>query len=162
MATQSPTTADLVDDFQDIVTACTTQFRDFGGRKRFSGPIRTVTCRNDNQLIKTLLNEPGEGAVLVIDGGASMDTALMGDLIAGAGMKNGWSGAVILGPIRDSVVIGGLDFGLKALGTNPMKSAKDGVGAVDEAVAFGGVTFTPGYWIYCDEDGVLVAPRMLT
>ena len=162
MTSNSPPTADLVDDFEDIVTACTIQFRDFGGRKRFCGPIRTVSCRNDNQLIKTLMGEPGDGAVLVVDGGASMDTALMGDLIASKGMNNSWSGAVILGPIRDSVVIGGLDFGVKALGTVPIKSAKAGAGAVDEVLAFGGATFTPGHWIYCDEDGVLVAPHELT
>lgn len=162
MAQNSPPTADLVDDFEDQVTACTTQFRDFGGRKRFSGPIRTVSCRNDNQLIKTLMGEPGNGAVLVVDGGASMDTALMGDLIAAKGMNNGWSGAVILGPIRDSVVIGGLDFGVKALGTVPVKSTKAGAGAVDAVVAFGGASFTPGQWVYCDEDGVLVASHELT
>lgn len=161
MTDTSPPTADLVDDFEDLVTACTTQFRDFGGRKRFSGSIRTVNCRNDNQLIKTLMGEPGEGAVLVVDGGASMETALMGDLIAAKGMNSGWSGAIILGPIRDSVVIGGLDFGVKALGTVPIKSAKAGSGTVDEVLAFGGVTFTPGHWVYCDEDGVLVAPRKL-
>ena len=67
MTKSSPPTADLVDDFEDIVTACTTQFRDFGGRKRFSGPIRTVTCRNDNQLIKDLMGEPGNAAVLVVE-----------------------------------------------------------------------------------------------
>ena len=161
MANESSPTADLVDDFEDIVTACTTQFRDFGGRKRFSGPIRTVRCRNDNQLIKSLLGEPGDGAVLVVDGGASLETALMGDLIASKGMENDWSGVVILGPIRDSVVIGTLDFGVKALGTIPIKSSKAGAGAVDEVVTFGGVTFTPGHWVYCDEDGVLVAPREL-
>lgn len=161
MKSDSPPTADLVDDFEDIVTACTTQFRDFGGRKRFFGPIRTVRCRNDNQLVKTLMGEPGNGAVLIVDGGASLETALMGDLIASKGMENGWSGAVILGPIRDSVVIGTLDFGVKALGTIPIKSAKAGTGAVDEVVSFGGVTFMPGHWVYCDEDGVLVAPREL-
>jgi len=162
MTTTSPPTADLVDDFEDLVTACTTQFRDLGGRKRFSGPIRTVSCRNDNQLIKNLMGEPGAGAVLIVDGGASMDTALMGDLIASKGMDNGWSGAVILGPIRDSVVIGTLDFGVKALGTVPIKSAKAGEGSVDAVLTFGGATFTPGHWVYCDEDGVLVAPHELT
>lgn len=162
MTKESPSTADLVDDFEDLVTACTTQFRDFGGRRRFSGPIRTVSCRNDNQLIKTLMSEPGDGAVLVVDGGASMETALMGDLIAAKGMNSGWSGAVILGPIRDSVVIGTLDFGVKALGTVPIKSAKAGAGAVDEVLSFGGATFTPGHWVYCDEDGVLVAAKELT
>lgn len=162
MTASFPPTADLVDDFEDIVTACTIQFRDFGGRKRFGGPIRTVSCRNDNQLIKSLMGKQGNGAVLVVDGGASMETALMGDLIASRGMNNGWSGAIIMGPIRDSVVIGGLDFGVKALGTVPIKSAKAGAGAVDEDLNFGGATFTPGHWVYCDEDGILVAPRELT
>lgn len=148
-------TADLVDDFQEVVSSCHTQFRDFGGLKKFHGPVTTVTCRNDNALLKSILSEPSEGGVLVVDGGGNMETALMGDLIAAMGLKNGWAGAIILGPIRDSVAIGGMGFGVKALGTNPMKSAKTGAGERDVPVTFGGVTFTPGGWAYADEDGVL-------
>ena len=161
MTNDTRPTADLVDDYEAIVTSCPMQFRDFGGRKRFGGPIRTVKCANDNQLLKSMLGEPGNGAVLIVDGGGSMATALMGDLIASMAMTNGWSGAIINGPIRDSVVIGGLDFGVKALGTNPSKSRKEGTGTADEVVDLGGVKFVPGQWVYCDEDGVLVAPEEL-
>ena len=73
-------------------------------------------------------------------------------------MANGWSGAVIFGAIRDSVAIDFMDFGVKALGTNPRRSAQAGEGEVDVPVSFGGVTFRPGDYIYCDEDGVLVSP----
>ena len=81
----------------------------------------------------------------------------MGDLIAAKGASNGWSGCVILGAVRDSAELARIDFGTKALGVNPARSGKTGSGRVDEAVSFGGVTFRPGHWIYCDEDGILVS-----
>jgi regulator of ribonuclease activity A len=121
-----------------------------------------VQCFRDNQLFRALLDEPGHGAVVVVDGGGSLESALMGDLIAAKGMKNGWAGVVILGAIRDSVAIGKMNFGTKALGVNAAKSSKDGVGTVDGVVEFGGVRFEPGHWIYCDEDGILVAPHELS
>ena len=154
--------ADLFDDHGDVSQTCSTQFLDYGAISQFSGPIRTVQCFRDNQLIKDLLGEPGDGAVVVIDGGGSLESALMGDLIAANGMKNGWAGVVINGAIRDSVAIGKMAFGTKALGVNARKSSKDGVGTVDAIVEFGGVRFEPGHWIYCDEDGILVAPHQLS
>ena len=154
-------TTDLYDDHEGEVATCSVQFHDFGGRKQFYGPIRTVRCDRDNQLFRALLDEPGNGAVVVVDGGGSTETALMGDIIAAKGARNGWAGCVINGAIRDSAEIGRIDFGAKALGVNPAKSSKEGKGAVDQDVAFGGVTFRAGDWIYCDEDGILVAPREL-
>lgn len=154
--------ADLYDDYGDISQTCSTQFTDYGAIRRFSGPIRTVKCFRDNQLVKELLGEPGDGAVVVIDGGGSLESALMGDLIAATGLRNGWAGVVILGAIRDSAAIGNMDFGTKALGVNAAKSSKDGIGEVDAVVEFGGVRFEPGHWIYCDEDGILVAPHELS
>ena len=154
--------ADLFDDHGDISQTCSTQFRDYGAQRRFSGPIRTVRCYRDNQLFRALLDEPGDGAVVVIDGGGALESALMGDLIAAKGLKNGWAGVVILGAIRDSAAIGQMEFGVKALGVNAAKSSKDGVGSVDETIEFGGVCFEPGHWIYCDEDGILVAPHELS
>lgn len=155
-------TTDLYDEHEGKVSTCSVQFNDYGGRQRFCGPIRTVRCFRDNQLFRALLDEPGDGAVAVVDGGGSTESALMGDIIAAKGAKNGWSGVVIFGAIRDSAEIAAIDFGTKALGVNPAKSRKKGAGAVDEPVKFGGVTFTPGGWIYCDEDGVLVSPVCLT
>ena len=150
-------TTDLYDDYDSKVQTCSTQFRDFGGKTSFFGPIRTVRCFRDNQLFRALLDEPGDGAVVVVDGGGSTESALMGDIIAAKGARNGWAGVVILGAIRDSAAVGDIDLGVKALGVNPAKSAKRGDGEVDVKVSFGGVDFEPGHWIYCDEDGVLVS-----
>ena len=154
-------TADLVDAHAHVVRSCEVQFRSYGKRSRFHGPIRTIKCANDNALIKQTVSTPGNGAVLVVDGGGSLSSALVGDLIAGMAQENGWAGLVIWGVIRDSVALADLDIGIKALGSNPWKSKKDGVGQVDVPVSFGGVEFVPGSWIYCDEDGVLVSPRKL-
>lgn len=154
--------ADLFDDHGGISQTCSTQFFDYGAIRRFSGPIRTVKCFRDNQLFRALLEEPGNGAVVVVDGGGSLESALMGDIIAAKGLNNGWAGVVILGAIRDSVAIGKMDFGAKALGVNAARSSKDGIGTVDGIVEFGGVRFQPGHWIYCDEDGILVAPYALS
>ena len=149
-------TADLADREGAEVRSCDLQFRSFGGRAVFSGKIRTVTCFQDNALLKKVLSEPGEGQVLVIDGGGSVHTALVGDVIAELGRSNGWSGVVAHGAIRDSAVIGEMDFGVKALGTNPRKSTKNGDGQVDVDVELGGVTFKPGEHVYCDQDGIVV------
>lgn len=151
-------TADLVDQHGDAVHSCDLQFRSYGGRSRFSGPVRTVACREDNALVKSVLSEPGKGAVLVVDGEGSLHAALVGDLIAGSAVANGWAGVLVHGAVRDTAAIGALDLGLKALGSNPRKSSKAGAGAVDVPVSFGGVTFTPGAYLYSDEDGVLVTP----
>jgi len=154
-------TADLMDDFQDELQSCTLQFRNYGRIAAFFGPCRTVKCRNDNVLVKQVLTTPGNGGVLVIDGAGSLETALLGDLIAELGRSNGWSGVVINGAVRDTVTIGTMDFGVKALGSNPRKSQKEGAGEVDVPVEFGTVCFQPGNWVYCDEDGIVVANRQL-
>ena len=153
-------TADLFDAHPDAAS-CDTPFRVFGQRRSFSGTIRTVLCYHDNVLLKNLLGQPGAGSVLVVDGGGSMHCALIGDMIALLGLNSGWSGVVVNGCIRDSVAIGQMAFGIKALGTNPRKSDKCGAGAVDVPVTFGGVTFTPGHHLYSDDDGILVAAAPL-
>jgi regulator of ribonuclease activity A len=154
-------TADLVDAHGDIVLSCGVQFRQYGGRAQFFGPIRTVKSTGDNGLVKQTLAMPGNGAVLVVDGGASLRSAMVGDLIAASAQKNGWAGIVIWGAVRDTVALAGLDLGIKALGSNPWKSSKNGTGEVDVPVSFGGVEFRPGSWLYSDEDGILVSPRKL-
>ncbi|MFD0683307.1 ribonuclease E activity regulator RraA [Actinomadura fibrosa] len=154
-------TADLIDDFGDELRSCETQFRQYGARTAFAGPVATVRCLRDNGLVKRLLNSPGDGRVLVVDGGGSLASALMGDLIAAAAVENGWGGVVINGVVRDVATLRTLDLGAKALGSNPRKSAKDAAGEVDVPVTFGGVEFRPGDWLYSDEDGIVVAERAL-
>jgi regulator of ribonuclease activity A len=157
----SYSTADLVDAHSDIVRSCEVQFLQYGKRLRFHGPVRTVKSLEDNALIKQTLSTAGAGAVLVIDGSASLRSAMVGDVIAGLGEKNGWAGLVIWGAVRDTVALGDLDMGIKALGSNPWRSGKKGTGQVDVPVTFGGVEFRPGNWLYSDEDGILVSDREL-
>jgi regulator of ribonuclease activity A len=159
--TTSPATADLIDAHGDQLQSCEIQFRQFGGRRQFHGPVRTAQTLGDNALIKQLLASPGAGAVLVVDGGGSLRTALMGDMIAGSAQQNGWAGIIIYGAVRDTVALGKLDLGVKALGSNPRKSAKNATGAIDMPVTFGGATFAPGAWVYCDDDGIVVSQREL-
>ncbi|MBF0671865.1 MAG: ribonuclease E activity regulator RraA [Salinibacterium sp.] len=150
------TTADLYDEHEEALQSLSLQLQNLGGHARFTGPIRTIRCHRDNGLVKQVLNSPGDGAVLVVDGAGSLESALMGDMIAAAAVENGWAGVVINGAIRDRVEISGLALGVKALGSNPRKSAKDGVGDLDVSIEFGGVTFTPGRTLWSDEDGILV------
>ena len=152
----SVVTADLFDELGEAIQAVPMQFRSFGARTAFDGPIRTVRCFEDNALLKATLSTPGNGAVLVIDGGGSLETALMGDMIAELAVANGWAGAVIHGAIRDQKEINKLDLGVKALGSNPRKSTKTGAGELDVTLEFAGVTFKVGAHLYSDEDGILV------
>ncbi|RGA03326.1 RraA family protein [Microbispora triticiradicis] len=154
-------TADLYDAHGDALRSCLTQFRSYGSRPRFSGRISTIRCLEDNALVRQAIGSPGEGRVLVVDGGGSLRTALLGDVIATAALKHGWAGVVVNGAVRDTAALAGLDLGIKALGSNPRKSAKTGLGEVDVPVTFGEVTFAPGEWLYSDEDGILVAPDRL-
>ncbi len=155
------TTADLFDQHGDVLQSCDLQFRQFGGRSRFSGRIRTVRCHQDNVLIRQVLSEPGDGQVLVVDGGGSLHTSLVGDVVAGLAQGNGWAGLVVNGAVRDVVELAGLDIGIKALGSNPRKSAKEGAGETDVPVTFGGARFEPGAHLYSDEDGIVVASTAL-
>lgn len=149
-------TADLSDAFPEVAVA-EPGFRDFGGRRSFYGAVSTVLCSEDNSLVRTALSEPGEGRVLVVDGGASLRCALLGDLLATLGSENGWAGIVVNGCVRDSAVLADIALGVKALATCPRKSVKLGRGERDVPVTFAGVTFVPGHHVYADEDGVLVS-----
>lgn len=151
-------TADLVDEIGPDVRSCDLQLRQFGGRDIFAGPVVTVRCFQDNALLKSILSEPGDGAVLVIDGDASVHTALVGDLIAELGRSNGWAGIIVNGAVRDASTLRTLDIGIKALGTNPRKSTKSGAGERDVEVSFGGVTFRPGDIAHSDDDGIVLLP----
>jgi regulator of ribonuclease activity A len=158
--TETPVpTADLADKHGQALRVCETQFRQFGGCRAFAGPVRTVSCHEDNGLLRELLQAPGSDAILVVDGGGSLHSALVGDMLAGAAAAGGWAGLVLHGAVRDSAALAALSVGIKALGTNPRRSGKTGAGAVDVPVSFGGVTFYPGDILHADDDGVVLLPR---
>lgn len=149
-------TADLYDERGDQLDSCDLQLSQYGGRRAFTGTVTTVRCHEDNALLKSVLAEPGQGRVLVVDGGGSLHTALMGDVIAGSAVANGWAGVVINGAVRDVAALRQLDLGIKALGSNPRRSGKTGTGSRDEQVSFGDVIFRPGAELFSDDDGILV------
>lgn len=157
---QPRATADLVDEHGEELASIPLQLRSFGQHRRFAGPVVTVSCFEDNALLKqTLASYPDPvGRVLVVDGGGSFRTALVGDLIAGIGVDRGWAGLVVNGCIRDSVAIDALPIGVKALGTNPRKSSKSGAGSLDGVLEIGGVRIRPGQILHSDEDGIVVLP----
>ncbi len=112
-------------------------------------------------MVRTALEEPGNGRVLMIDGDESLHCAMVGDMLAKLGMENGWSGIIVFGCIRDAEVISTIDIGIKALNTNPRKSLKQGLGERDVSVSFAGVTFNVGEYVYADTDGVIVSKKKI-
>jgi regulator of ribonuclease activity A len=151
-------TADILDELPDA-GVCLLPLRSFGGRRAFSGELRTVRCFEDNVLLKRALGEPGDGRVLVVDAGGSMRVAVLGDNIGALAQESGWAGIVVNGCVRDVDALAGLDLGILALGSNPRPSGKAGDGEVDVPVTFGDVMFRPGDMLYADADGVVVLPR---
>ncbi|TYT27097.1 RraA family protein [Luteimonas viscosa] len=154
-------TCDLCDRFVGRVRVLELPLRDYGGRIAFSGQVSTVKALEDNSLVRVAVAEPGEGRVLVIDGGGSLRRAMLGDMLAEQAAANGWSGVLVHGAIRDSVAIAALDLGVKALATCPMKTDKRGQGLRDVPVEFGGLLIEAGQWLAADEDGVILADAPL-
>lgn len=155
-------TCDLCDDNADLVSVVTgLHWYSYGGRAAFGGEIVTVKCFEDNSRVKEHLGTDGKGKVLVVDGGASLRNALIGDLIAANAVKNGWEGVIIHGACRDVDELAKLDIGVMALGCVPIKSVRRDEGQLNIDITFGGVTFRPGEFVYADNNGVITAPKAL-
>jgi len=153
---------DLCDKFPDDVKVLECQFNDYGQQLIFSGQIVTVKCFEDNSIVKQQVNTSGLGRVLVVDGGGSTRRALLGDLLAEAAVKNGWSGLVINGYIRDVETIDTLKIGVKALGATPIKTEKKGIGELNIDICFAGVSISADDWLYADRNGVVISKKPLT
>jgi regulator of ribonuclease activity A len=161
MSADSISTPDLADAHAGA-RALDVQWRDFGGRRAFAGAVVTIKCHEDNSLVKACVAEPGEGRVIVVDGGGSLRRALLGDQLAATAVASGWAGLVIYGAVRDVDDLETMDLGIKALGTCPLKTDRRGEGQHDVTVSIGGVTISPGDWLYADRNGVLVSPAALS
>lgn len=161
-AVQSLKTADLCDQYSDSISICQVEFKSYGGKKRFAGPIQTVEVFEDNVLVRKMLETVPEGSVLVINGGGSKNCALVGDILAQIAVDRNLAGIIVNGVIRDSGEIAGMNVGVFAIGTMPLKSKKEGKGKTNVQTKFGGVIWTPGEYVYADEDGVIISPNPLT
>lgn len=158
-------TCDLLDDHPDTQVVSPSidgkSFKNFGGRKAFGGEVVTVKCFEDNSRVKELLATDGQGKVLVVDGGASMRCALLGDLIGESAVKFGWAGVIVYGCVRDVDALAALDLGVQALAPIPQKSNRKGAGETGLTLSFGGVTIQQGDYIYADNNGILVSQTSL-
>ena len=148
-------------DANPEVKALSPILKNLGGKKAFWGKIETLQCPDDNSFVKELFNSEGEGKVLVVDANGISSVALLGDMIAEAGVKNDWSGIVINGYVRDIDVLRKLDIGVQALGTMPVRSEKKNQGQVGIDVSFGGLTFCSGDYVYADNNGLLLSKKKL-
>ncbi|MDA3129068.1 ribonuclease E activity regulator RraA [Aliibacillus thermotolerans] len=154
-------TADICDVHKDKVVLADPLFQCYGQKKTFYGPIHTVKVYEDNVLVKKALEEIPAGSVLVVDGGASMRVALMGDNLAAIAQNRKLAGVIINGAIRDSGDINAMPVGVRALGTCPFKSMKKGEGETNIPLLFANVEWKPGAWAYVDEDGILLSDTKL-
>lgn len=156
------TTPDLCDAHDEKVRVLEPIFNNYGGIKSFFGPAVTIKCHEDNSVVKELVSRPGQGQVIVMDGGGSMRRAILGDMLAEKAAQNGWAGLIINGCIRDVDEIGQTNLGVKAVNVHPMKTDKRGIGDLNVPVQMAGQTIHPGEWVYADNNGIIVSASELT
>lgn len=152
---------DLCDDYSDQLQILQPIYRNYGQPTSFHGEILTVKCFEDNSMVKKLCSEPGNGRVLVVDGGASMKHALLGDLIAAEFVKNGWSGILIHGCVRDVDILKDMALGVRALNSIPIKSERKGQGEIGEPISIAGAKIETGHWLYADETGIVISAKAI-
>ncbi|MGZ7151352.1 ribonuclease E activity regulator RraA [Bacillus sp. BC08] len=154
-------TTDLCDEFEKELQICRQPFRSFGKKEQFYGEIATVKVKDDNVLVKEGLQTLPEGTVLVVDGGASMNCALLGDNLAAIAEERKLAGIIVNGYVRDSSELKNINIGILALGTMPNRSVKEGKGERNISLQFGQVEWKPNEYVYADEDGVIISEKSL-
>jgi regulator of ribonuclease activity A len=147
-------TTDLWEQLSEQLQVASSGLQHFGGNRNFCGKVTTLKLYEENQLVRNAVAESS-------DGGGSLRTVLLGDLLAQKALDHGWSGIIINGSVRDSTELATMPLGVLALGTTPRRSAKEGWGYRDRPVQFLGVTIRPGAWICTDADGWVIAPAPL-
>ncbi|MFD3449822.1 ribonuclease E activity regulator RraA [Microbacteriaceae bacterium 4G12] len=152
--------ADLCDDYTEQVQVCEPMFRSYGKKTSFYGPIATVKVLDDNTLVRNALETLPAGTVLVVDGGGSLNCALLGDRLAAIGASRQLAGVIINGCVRDTAELQQIDLGILALRSMPKKSKKEGTGQENVVLSFGGIEWIPNCYVYADEDGVIVSERL--
>jgi regulator of ribonuclease activity A len=159
-------TTDICDANEDLITQRVLRvvaplFKSYGGLDKFQGSAVTLKVFEDNTWVRTLLDEPGQGRVLVIDGGGSLRCALVGGNLGVLAEKNGWAGILVNGCVRDTQELQSSKVGIRALAAHPQKSVKRNIGERDLIIDMAGTVVKPGDRIYVDEDGILVSDKPL-
>ncbi len=152
-------TADLCDQHPRIEVVAP-RFHNYGGAAQCAGEIVTIRLDEDNTELIALLKEEGAGRVVVVDVEGAY-CAVVGENLTQLAHDNGWNGIVVNGYVRDIEHTRTIHTALWALGTCPRKSLKKAPAVRDIPLLFGGVTFTPGHYLYADWDGIVLSPTPL-
>ncbi len=115
----------------------------------------------NNGLITDILEENGEGRVLLIDGGGAVRRALVDAELAQLAVDNGWEGIIVYGAVRQIQQLEEMDIGIHALAPIPVGADKQNIGEIDVPVNFGGVTFFPEDYVYADLTGIILSQEPL-
>jgi regulator of ribonuclease activity A len=152
---------DLSDDHPGLAQTAAPLFQDYGARRVFHGPIATLRCHEDNLLLRRTLSTPGEGRVMVVDGGGSLRRALVGDKLGALLLQNGWAGIIVNGAARDVETLRTMPVAVRAIAVCPTRPGQLATGDLDVVLEFAGVVFRPGEWLYADENGIIVSATPL-
>ena len=152
-------TPDLSDKYPNVPFIL--GFKSYANITTFAGKIVTVECPDDNTLVRKILSKDGEQSVLFINGYRSKKVALLGDNLAELAIKNNWAGIIVNGCIRDIQILRHMNLGIYALGSCPKKSNKNGKGQINATFSVDEVDIKPGYWIYADQNGILISTIQL-
>ncbi|PJC85728.1 ribonuclease E activity regulator RraA [Vibrio sp. HA2012] len=154
-------TSALCDIYLDQVDVVEPMFSNFGGSASFAGQITTVKCFEDNGLIRSILEQDGNGRVLLVDGGGSLRKALIDAELATLAEDNEWEGIVVYGCVREVDELEDMSVGIQALASIPVGAAQQDIGEIDVPVNFGGVTFLPEDYLYADNTGIILSQEPL-
>ena len=115
---------DLSDQHSQQIQIGKLVLHSFGSRHSISGEIYTVSCSDDNSVVKEVLSREGKNKVLVIDASGVNHASMIGDQIAKSAVKNNWAGIVVNGCIRDVEELKNLPIGVFAKGAVAQKTNK--------------------------------------
>ena len=151
--------SDLCDQQGSAAQLCEAAWQSYGGRASASGRIQTLRCHEDAGLLRQTLETAGGGRLLVVDAGASLRVAVLGDRMARIALDNGWAGLLVYGAVRDTEALASMELAVFALGRTPLRGTGNGGGALGLALQLGGAQLQPGDYLVMDPDGVVVAPQ---
>lgn len=127
---------------------------------RIAGRAVTVLSHpGDNLMIHAVIEQCGEGDVLVVTTTSGCTDGMFGDLFATALKARGTLGLVINAGVRDVADLKEMDFPAWSRAVHSQGTNKLNPGSINVPIQLPGVTVSPGDAIVADDDGVVVVPR---
>jgi RraA family protein len=148
----------ISDNMNRINGACA-EIRPMHGRETLLGSAFTVRTRpGDNLIVHKALDMLEPGDALVVDAGGDTTNAIFGEIMTRIAMRNGATGIVVDGAIRDAATFFEAGFPCFARAATHRGPYKDGPGEINVPITVGGAIVRPGDVVFGDADGVVVVP----